>query len=373
MIRLRIRKRLIMIFTAVTVAVSGAAIASVITKSAAASEAPYTTDEPKPSAIPQAAPTDTPASLNQDSTPAPVTEDETLPAVKIKEILPVTKTSMKVTWEKVPEADGYYIYHIQNSGELEKLKKIKDNTVTVFTDKGLAYGETYRYVVRAYKVYDGKTYFGSYDKEGYEKKLKVKSVYKKGYKYYYDMDGNRIYDALPFIGKKVSYLIKVNIAKNVTTIYAKDGKKGYTIPVKVFLCSGNKHDTLGTYTLGTKYRYRTLFHNTYGQWTIRIHDSILFHTVVYKNSHDPDSLDVKEYNKLGTSASHGCIRLKCSDAKWIYDNCGYGTKVIFYKSSNPGPLGKPKLEKLPKWHTWDPTDPNMQYKCKEKNCKHELL
>lgn len=333
------------------------------------SEEPYATNTPESSAVPYEQ--DTPAPLKQDDTNIPDKMKESLPAVNITNIVPVTKTSVKINWEKIPEADGYYIYRILDFGKLKKLKKIKNNTTTVFTDNGLTYGQTYKYVVRAYKEYNGKIYLGSYNKEGYAKKLKVKSVYKKGYKYYYDMDGNRIDDVLPFTGKKKSYLIKVNIQKNVTTIYAKDGKKGYTIPVKVFLCSGNKHDTLGTYSLGTRYRYRTLFYNTYGQWTVRIHDSILFHTVVYKKSHDPDSLDVKEYNKLGTSASHGCIRLQCSGMKWIYDNCKAGTKVIFYKSSNPGPLGKPKLEKLPKWHTWDPTDPNMQYKCAEKKCNHK--
>lgn len=351
---------------------------STVTNGPAVSAAPYATNGPGPSVYPQTAPTDMPVpTLQPDSqTQGDVIGNdavyETLPEVNITDIAIVTKTSVKITWDKVSEADGYYIYRIQDMGELMKIKKLKGRAVTTFTDRGLTYGKTYRYAVRAYKKYNGKIYIGNYDKEGYAKKLKVRSVYKKGYKYYYDMDGNRINDVLPFTGKKKSYLIKVNIEKNVTTVYAKDGKKGYTIPVKAFLCSGNKHDTLGTYSLGIRYRYRTLFHNTYGQWTIRIHDSILFHTVVYKRSRDPNSLDVKEYNKLGTSASHGCIRLQCSAAKWIYDNCKAGTKVIFYKSSNPGPLGKPKFEKLPKWHTWDPTDPNMQYKCAEKKCNHRL-
>ena len=33
-------------------------------------------------------------------------------------------------------------------------------------------------------------------------------------------------------------------------------------------------------------------------------------------------------NTLGTPASHGCIRLKTNDAKWIYDNIDDDTKVI---------------------------------------------
>ncbi len=34
-------------------------------------------------------------------------------------------------------------------------------------------------------------------------------------------------------------------------------------------------------------------------------------------------------NQLGVNVSHGCIRLLESNAKWIYDNCGVGTRVRF--------------------------------------------
>jgi len=35
-------------------------------------------------------------------------------------------------------------------------------------------------------------------------------------------------------------------------------------------------------------------------------------------------------NKLGSPASHGCIRLKVEDARWIYNNCPAGTTVTVY-------------------------------------------
>ncbi len=40
------------------------------------------------------------------------------------------------------------------------------------------------------------------------------------------------------LGKQDSYEIKVNKTTNVVTVYAKDGNKGYIIPVKAFVCSG---------------------------------------------------------------------------------------------------------------------------------------
>ena len=50
-----------------------------------------------------------------------------------------------------------------------------------------------------------------------------------------------------------------------------------------------------------------------------------------------------EYNKLGSPASLGCVRLTTADAKWIYDNCKAGTKTLIYDNTEtPGPLGKPE-------------------------------
>jgi lipoprotein-anchoring transpeptidase ErfK/SrfK len=34
--------------------------------------------------------------------------------------------------------------------------------------------------------------------------------------------------------------------------------------------------------------------------------------------------------RLGINASHGCVRLSLSDAKWIYDNIPSGTTVVVY-------------------------------------------
>ena len=56
------------------------------------------------------------------------------------------------------------------------------------------------------------------------------------------------------------------------------------------------------------------------------------------------------------------------DAKWLYDNCEVGTKVTIINKKGSDPFPKPTAYKLPSWHTWDPTDPNMQYKCKQNGC-----
>lgn len=105
-----------------------------------------------------------------------------------------------------------------------------------------------------------------------------------------------------------------------------------------------------------------MFGNCYGQYSTQIVGHILFHSVPYNKKYDKSSLRYTYYNKLGTTASAGCVRLTVEDAKWLYDNCPIGTSVEFYDdSSNPGPLGKPTAQKIPSsssYRGWDPTDPD---------------
>lgn len=150
-----------------------------------------------------------------------------------------------------------------------------------------------------------------------------------------------------------AYKIKINKQKNTVTVYQKNG--GTYEPYKVFVCSVGKATPLGSFRIYQKHRWRALVESTYGQYCSRFVGSILFHSVWYHKP-DPSTLENEEYNKLGTTASHGCIRLTVQDAKWIYDNCPMGTPVVVYKSADPGPLGKPKAIKLPKGIGYDPTD-----------------
>lgn len=156
------------------------------------------------------------------------------------------------------------------------------------------------------------------------------------------------------------YLIKVNRVYNTITVYSKDDDGKYTVPVKAMLCSvgTNGRTTAGTFQTKQKYRWKVLMGNVWGQYSTRIVKGILFHSVYYYNK-NPDSLANSEYNKLGTAASHGCIRLAVKDAKWIYDNCSIGTTVVIYDNKkSPGPLGKPEGVKIASSVRWDPTDPD---------------
>ena len=158
---------------------------------------------------------------------------------------------------------------------------------------------------------------------------------------------------------KEKYHIKVNYGANVVTVYKKDNSGKYTVPVKAMVCStGKATPTSGTYKMSNKYRWHQLNGGVYGQYCSRITGHILFHSVPYATN-SPDSLKYTAYDKLGTKASAGCIRLTVADAYWIYSNCASGTNVEFYSSSDPGPLGKPSAQKISsneKCRNWDPTE-----------------
>lgn len=183
------------------------------------------------------------------------------------------------------------------------------------------------------------------------------------YKYYFNKKGQLIQDVRKLLTKKEksSYVIKVNRTACCTTVYAKDGKRGYTIPVVAFICSPGNGTPTGTFHTKDRMRWHELMGPCWGQWCEHITDEVLFHSVYYNEPNNNRSLSVSAYNKLGTMASHGCVRLQAGDAKWIYDNCKVGTKVIIYNNKkNPGPFDKPKIKKLSAGHTWDPTDPNIK-------------
>lgn len=164
------------------------------------------------------------------------------------------------------------------------------------------------------------------------------------------------------------YYIKVNRAMCTVTVYGIDANGEYTIPVKAFACSVGKEgeETIaGEYALhdrfGTTWCY--MVDGSYSQYAYRIERGYMFH-VVPSFEKQKNTLETAEYNKLGSPASLGCVRLTTADAKWITTNCPIGTKTLIYDDpSSPGPLGKPETIKIPLEHTWagwDPTDPDPE-------------
>ena len=162
--------------------------------------------------------------------------------------------------------------------------------------------------------------------------------------------------------KGYPYLICINCAMSCVTVFCADENGQYTRPYLSMVCSAHRYTITGIFKTKEKYSWHTLVGPSYGQYCTRIFKGILFHSVPYNTKHKYD-LMYDEYNKLGTCASHGCIRLAVNDAKWIFDNCRSGTITVIYNDiASPGPMGRPQPIRIdagnPVLHGWDPTDPD---------------
>lgn len=160
------------------------------------------------------------------------------------------------------------------------------------------------------------------------------------------------------------YLLAVNRAANCVTVFTKDADGNYTVPYFAMVASSGEATPVGSFHTIENYRWRFLQGDVYGQYATRITGHILFHSVPYFSQSESD-LEYEEFNKLGTAASLGCIRLQVADAKWIYDNCAIGTPTVLYDDANcPGPLGKPEFTRIDTANEtlrgWDPTDPSAE-------------
>lgn len=122
-----------------------------------------------------------------------------------------------------------------------------------------------------------------------------------------------------------SNLIYVNLKDQITYIYK--GSINNWDKIKSFKCStGIESEKTPTGVFDVRERGAWFFSDKYnqgGKYWVQFYGDYLFHSVPYNK----DQSEVVDYT-LGVPASHGCIRLKTEDARWIYDNIESGTKVI---------------------------------------------
>jgi len=122
-----------------------------------------------------------------------------------------------------------------------------------------------------------------------------------------------------------SFRIEVDLSKQVTYVFYKDELE------KEMICSGGTEEKptptgefettqKGGYFWSDKYDMGAYY------W-VRFYKVYLFHSVPF----DADNVMIAEENeKLGSPASHGCIRLGLEDAEWIYEMLPPGVRVLIY-------------------------------------------
>jgi lipoprotein-anchoring transpeptidase ErfK/SrfK len=129
------------------------------------------------------------------------------------------------------------------------------------------------------------------------------------------------------------YVLKINVSKQRVYAYGWSAETNdYTILVRAMICSTGLKSTptpTGTFSaVGPVARWGYFPKwGVYAQYLFRIKGPYLFHSVLYRTANE-NSLIKSSLNNLGNRASHGCVRLKVPDAKWIYNNCAAGTTVI---------------------------------------------
>ena len=162
-------------------------------------------------------------------------------------------------------------------------------------------------------------------------------------------------------------------------------RSAYIIPVKSFTVSVGRDVTstgtaaslnkdtsytpLGSYSvssngIATKYTLKTMNEPdgsvVYARWATHIVGNVYFHAIAV-GSQSHYALSPSTYNRLGSPASAGCIRMTVADAKWIYDYASAGSEVNIVKgnSAKPGPLGKNPIIRVDYTINYDPTDPEV--------------
>ncbi|WP_418422116.1 L,D-transpeptidase, partial [Butyribacter intestini] len=108
----------------------------------------------------------------------------------------------------------------------------------------------------------------------------------------------------------------------------------------------------------------------YARWASHVVGNVYFHAIAV-GSQSHYALRASNYNKLGSAASAGCIRMTVADAKWLYDYAAVGSSVKIEKgnSKKPGPLGKAATIKIAESINYDPTDPSVPAATKKKDYK----
>ena len=155
--------------------------------------------------------------------------------------------------------------------------------------------------------------------------------------------------------------LQVNLAKQRVVAFVYDENGNYTIPIYAMYCStGAVYGTTppGIHYLREKTRWKVLNGDLWGQYSSRIVGGVLFHSVPYSSA-SMSTCKYSYYNRLGSPASSGCVRLTAADALWIYTYCAVGTPVeVMSDSSAPNYATYITPRKLSGSQGWDPTDPN---------------
>lgn len=249
---------------------------------------------------------------------------------------------------------GKYYYFLDKKTGKMRVGSVKSGNYWYYfnTTEGTNYG---RAISKKWKTINGKQYY--YNANG----RRVTGWFVSGTKRYYldpKANGARTYGKKTIGGYTYNFgtkgyvtnqlsgqklVLRVNRSKCVVTAYDRG------VPVKAMTCSPGAYSSptpCGTFFLQDHLAWWMLNGPSYGQYCSHFLPSYLFHSVpVHGTSRNAYGVSANDYNRLGTPASGGCVRLSVADAKWIYYHAPIGSTVII-SDHEPTPLGKPATLKM---------------------------
>jgi lipoprotein-anchoring transpeptidase ErfK/SrfK len=122
-----------------------------------------------------------------------------------------------------------------------------------------------------------------------------------------------------------NFRIDVNLATQLVSVYYSENL------IKSLKCSGGTAENptvTGTFTTNQKIYYAWVpkFNQGAYYW-VRFYGAYLFHSVPFDKN---GNMIGQEASKIGTPASHGCVRMALEDAKWFYETLPLGIKVTIH-------------------------------------------
>ena len=128
------------------------------------------------------------------------------------------------------------------------------------------------------------------------------------------------------------YLLKISLDDQRVYVYGLNSFGEYELDREMICSTGLGNSTPRGIFLSSRplnrWHYFEKF-ECWAQYSYQIQGDILFHSVLYSDRSERTLRSSSVY-ALGRKASHGCVRLKVEDAKWLFENCDRGTVVVIY-------------------------------------------
>jgi lipoprotein-anchoring transpeptidase ErfK/SrfK len=122
-----------------------------------------------------------------------------------------------------------------------------------------------------------------------------------------------------------NFRIEIDLSRQRVTVFYKDDI------LREMICSGGAPESPtppGEFVTSQKIEYAFVERFDVGAYYwIRFFEDYLIHSVPFDENGE---MIIEEFEKLGSPASHGCIRLKLEEAKWLYETLPLGVKVSIY-------------------------------------------